>query len=271
MSTTGVMMGIAAGKFLGQMITGGGLGLLGGVSALGKMGGISSTLGKMGGSGIFGGSFGGRGGVFGGRGGGRSGGFGGGGRGGNFGGAEGENNFDGIKDLFSSLGRAKRPAFELTQSIPGRRRYYAAALVDNTGLADLLKEKLPTLEAIDEVKINTVTGSLLVLYHGEEEFMDKFMQQLAEKIFSTAKRPGPALVTTVSDGLAAVGQSIRRNVAEISRKVKEATNGWFDLPSMISLGFIVRGVQKLLLTPELPGGSQLLWWAFSLLRGWRGE
>ena len=73
----------------------------------------------------------------------------------------------------------------------------------------------------------------------------------------------------VEEGLAAVGQNLRRMTGELNQRLKTATRGWLDLPSLFSFLFLIRGVQKMLLLKQLPSGPQLLWWAFSLLRGWR--
>ncbi len=173
-------------------------------------------------------------------------------------------NITGTKIADASKKVASVPLFSLASKISGRRRYYASALVQNDGLAELLEDKLSKLKNIDEVKINTVTGSILLIYHGNEELVDALVDWLSEHIFS----PSPSS-TAVSEGLASIGMSIRRTVASFNTCIKRATNSVFDLSSLLALFFIVGGIKKFLVAPVLPSGVQLIWWAFSLLRGWR--
>ena len=41
------------------------------------------------------------------------------------------------------------------------------------------------------------------------------------------------------------------------------------MSSLASLLFLLRGLRKMLLTGQYPSGSQMLWWAVTLMRGWR--
>ncbi|MGN0941036.1 MAG: HMA2 domain-containing protein [Selenomonadaceae bacterium] len=183
-------------------------------------------------------------------------------------GVAGENMMDYASKAASAVSTVKKvadvPSFSLASRMKGRRRYYAAALVGNGDLADLLAKKLGELKFIDEVTISTVTGSLLIMHHGSEQMMDALADWLAEHIFTPSSSP-----SAVSEGLAAVGMSIRRTVSDLNTRVKKATGSIFDLSSLLAVFFIFNGVKKLLIAPSLPSGSQLMWWAFSLLRGWR--
>lgn len=178
------------------------------------------------------------------------------------------------------LGGAPRggvPALRLARAIPGRRRYYAKSLVGNDGLAAALEDALSKLDCIEEVRANPLSGSLLLVYHGDEARIDAIAERLAKRVFavpSGAVRPGGsgggALPPEGGAGeLAAFGRHIRDTFSSINRHLKTATGGWFDLPSLLSVVFTLRGLQKIVLAKQLPSGPQLLWWAFSILRGWR--
>ena len=180
----------------------------------------------------------------------------------------------GVRRLFcGGAPKCGGPTFKLTRSIPGRRRYYAKALMGNEALAATLEKSLSKLDCIDEVKANPVSGSLLLVYHGDEATIDAIAARLESRVFSVPKRSANADAPTpfegAADGLAAFGKHIHGTFSAINRHMKLATGGWFDLPSLLSLVFTVRGLQKILLTKQLPTGPQLLWWAFSILRGWR--
>lgn len=180
--------------------------------------------------------------------------------------------------LTGGRARGEAPAFALARAIPGRRRYYAKALIGNEALAQAVEKALTKLDCIDEVKANPVSGSLLLIYHGDEAQIDALAAQLAARVFS-APAPKAAMEIGAPDdaachegaaeGLAAFGQSIRGTFNALNHQLKFITKGWLDLPSLLSLVFTVRGLQKILVTKQLPSGPQLIWWAFSLLRGWR--
>ena len=169
--------------------------------------------------------------------------------------------------------KSAAPAFSLARAIPGRRRYYAKALLGNAELAKALEDSLSKLDFVDEVKANPVSGSLLLVYHGDEAQIDAVADRLAGRVFSVPARKvdadAPTPFEDAADGLAAFGQRIHGTFIALNRHMKMATGGWFDLPSLLSLLFTVRGLQKILLAKQLPSGPQLIWWAFSLLRGWR--
>lgn len=162
--------------------------------------------------------------------------------------------------------RSVPAAFTLAHAIPGRRRYYAAALQGNEVLAAQMKERLLAEDGVDGVEINPVTGSLLLFYHGTEAALDRLMEEAAWSFVPPSATP---LRFSGEEGLAAVGQNLRRMTGELNQRLKTATHGWLDLPSLFSFLFLIRGVQKMLLLKQFPSGPQLLWWAFSLLRGWR--
>ena len=170
------------------------------------------------------------------------------------------------------------PAFALKSAVPGRRRYYAAALQGNEELAKLLEKNLGRIAFIDSVKASSVTGSLLVCYTGDEEAVDRLMADLGKRVFGAADHAGFNLPQGLSSllpaagftqPLAELGASIRRTAGAANVWLREKTRGWLDFPSVFALGFIVRGLRKILLYEQRPSGPQMLWWAFSILKGWK--
>ena len=171
------------------------------------------------------------------------------------------------------------PAFALKSAVPGRRRYYAAALQGNEELAKLLEKNLGRIAFVDSVKASSVTGSLLVCYTGDEEAVDSLMADLGKRVFGVkSAKLGFNLPQGLSallpaagtvQPLAELGASIRRTAGAANAWLHEKTRGWLDFPSIFALGFIVRGLRKILLYEQRPSGPQMLWWAFSILKGWK--
>ena len=270
---SGLMIGTALIQSLGSMLSGGASAGMGGGMGMGRSAGMSGLFGMASGMG--------RGGM--GRSSGMSGLFGmmptgmssmfsqGAGRGRGMGMAQ---------DASGSLAVSApaMPAFALKSAVPGRRRYYAAALQGNEELAKLLEKNLGRIAFIDSVKASSVTGSLLVCYTGDEEAVDRLMADLGKRVFGAAEHAGFNLPQGLSSllpaagltqPLAELGASIRRTAGAANVWLHEKTHGWLDFPSVFALGFIVRGLRKILLYEQRPSGPQMLWWAFSILKGWK--
>ena len=110
------------------------------------------------------------------------------------------------------------PAFALKSAVPGRRRYYAAALQGNEELAKLLEKNLGRIAFIDSVKASSVTGSLLVCYTGDEEAVDRLMSDLGKRVFGAAEHAGFKLPQGLSNLLPAAG--LTQPLAELGASIR---------------------------------------------------
>ena len=274
---SGLMIGTALIQGLGSMLSGGASAGMGGGMGMGRSAGMSGLFGMASGMG--------RGGM--GRSSGMSGLFGmmptgmGSGLGSMFGQGAGRGRGKGMEQGASgsvAVSAPALPAFALKSAVPGRRRYYAAALQGNEELAKLLEKNLGRIAFVDSVKASSVTGSLLVCYTGAEEAVDRLMADLGKRVFGAAEHAGfnlPQGLSTLlpaagfTQPLAELGASIRRTAGVANAWLREKTRGWLDFPSVFALGFIVRGLRKILLYEQRPSGPQMLWWAFSILKGWK--
>ena len=161
----------------------------------------------------------------------------------------------------------------LVSSLPGRRRYRMAGMTGDQ--ADMLKENLCKLHFVKTVEASTVTGSLLLLYDEKEAAaLDKIMEKVvsiftgnAVEIQGEAAFIKRAMAMESHVGLAT--RTVRSLMRDISRWLQAGTGGWLDASSLASLVFFFQGIKKMMLTQQFPSGSQMLWWAVSLMRGWR--
>ena len=255
MSGTGMMMGMAAGQALAQMLVGGGSGGRGMMGGRGGMGGMTGMLGSMGR----------------GRSGGQSGLL--------------EGGLDMMKQAGQGMAKAgarlqgmvcpPRPEpFALVSRQPGRRRYRASF---DKGLEETLA-KLASLPFLKEVKASALTGSILFIYEAtevNEEEMDRLAATLREKVFKDNLPPAPPAPPKGGEGMpseahaGAITRSLRGTMRAFSAWIKEHTGGWLDISSAASLFLLLKGFQKMFTTQQFPSGSQMFWWAISLMRGWR--
>lgn len=166
----------------------------------------------------------------------------------------------------------------LVAKTAGRRRYRA---VMSPALAKLLEEKLNKLNFLLSVKINAVSGSLLFTYDTADEVkMDALAAWLKNHVFTLKASTGKNVNDTVINNelepnmpaeahAGSITRSIRNMARSFSAWIKDHTCGWFDISSIASLMFLFRGLRKMILTKQYPSGAQMLWWALSLMRGWR--
>lgn len=164
-----------------------------------------------------------------------------------------------INDLNKEI---EEQSVRLAHAIKGRRRYYVNALRKNARLAAMVTAKLKELPFVKEVTANINTGSLLIVYSCAENIIDDIFNQLKERVFSL----GSKLVELGSGAGSYVGSTLAGLVKEINMWLHQQTQGLLDLKSVVAGLFIVRGLRKVLMG-QRANGPQLLWWAFSLLKG----
>ena len=63
--------------------------------------------------------------------------------------------------------------------------------------------------------------------------------------------------------------SIKNNFTEFNDWIKKQTGGLLDLNMSLAIFFIIRGIRRLVLEKQTPNAWQMIWWAMSILRGWR--
>ena len=158
----------------------------------------------------------------------------------------------------------------LASALPGRRRYRVTGMTVKQ--ARMLEETLGRLSYMKEVRGNENTGSLLLVYEeGAEKKVDDLAKALEKNFFGGALSgeagslpPGPSEAHAGS-----VTRSIRGTARDLSAWIKYNTNGWFDASSLAAVVLFFQGVKKMLSAQQFPSGSQMFWWAVSLMRGWR--
>ena len=150
----------------------------------------------------------------------------------------------------------------LAHAIQGRRRYYVNALKKNAKLAKLVSEKLRELPGVKQVVTNINTGSLLIIYTATEHFIDNVFDQLKKRVFSV----GSKIVELGTDASSFFRSSIVTVVRDVNKWIKTQTQNVLDLKIVIAAVFIIRGIRKVLMG-QRANGPQLLWWAYSLLKG----
>ena len=153
---------------------------------------------------------------------------------------------------------AECPPFTCVHASPGRRRYRTPYLTAAFG--EVLEEYLVRLPFVRAVRANAVAGSILLVYAPEDEAHILVLAEGLAAIFAEGRTPSPP---------ATLAQSVRRSVHDFSGWIQRHTGGALDLSSTVAGIFVLRGIRQLVLGGSAPSGSQMLWWALALMRGWR--
>lgn len=156
---------------------------------------------------------------------------------------------------FSKLYR--KPGFRLVHAIPGRRRYYHDRLLKDAEFASLVEQQLAGVSPLRSFHINPTTGTILLEYTCPDEQINGMMEYLA----TLAGRPDPNAT------YGKVGSDIRRGVGYLNQSIRKNTQFTFDLRTVVSLGLMVWGANKVWSMGERPSGPQMLWWSYSLMKG----
>ncbi|WP_337610533.1 HMA2 domain-containing protein, partial [Mitsuokella jalaludinii] len=99
--------------------------------------------------------------------------------------------------------------------------------------------------------------------------VDALAAWLKEHLFSEMPSAEVACAGLDESHAGKVTRSVRNSGRAFSAWINRHTAGWFDMSSLVSLLFALRGLRKVLMTYSSPSGAQMLWWALSLMRGWR--
>ncbi|EFR39809.1 hypothetical protein HMPREF9162_0267 [Selenomonas sp. oral taxon 137 str. F0430] len=159
--------------------------------------------------------------------------------------------------------------FSCVHASAGRRRYRTPYLTEET--AELLTAGIRTLSFVREIDVNADSGSILFVYHPEDEAHILVLAEELEKIFSKG-HAAPHVGT--------LAQSIRSSVHAFSGWIQAHSGGALDLNSLAAGLFFLIGIRQLVLsnaaanapgspTRTSPSGFQMLWWGLTLMRGWR--
>lgn len=148
------------------------------------------------------------------------------------------------------------------------RRYRAARIAP--AIATALEEHLSSLDFIKDIQVNALSGSILITFDEADCLrVDALAAWLKEHLFSEPSSAEGACAGLDESHAGRVTRSVRNTGRAFSAWINRHTAGWFDMSSLVSLLFALRGLRKVLMTYSSPSGAQMLWWALSLMRGWR--
>jgi hypothetical protein len=174
--------------------------------------------------------------------------------------------------ILASLLKGKRKAgntlpvirgqFEATHSLPGRIRF-RIPLIETKNMTQIesLRKELSKVPDLRSVEINAYSGSILVQYNDQR--LEPYM------ICGILLRVLGLESALESHPESAVQREIRMIGNAINQTVYNSTAGTVDLESAFILLVLSLGLYKIILQKDrsLPGGFNLLWWAYVMVKG----
>ncbi len=166
-----------------------------------------------------------------------------------------------LSKLFASSGQQRkfkgfRGIIEVKHSMPGRIRFCIPVLKMEMEKGHLLEQQLLKAEAIHQIKVNPLLGSLLIVYDAEkldEVTLTGVLAKLLGLEKELEKTPRSVL-----------GQELSKVLKSANTTIYERTDGLLDLNSAIALGFFSMGIWSLIRRSSLlPAGISLLYWAYN--------
>ena len=172
------------------------------------------------------------------------------------------------KKVWNGSCNGSKGAFLLVSQLPGRRRYRIGALVNNKSMADCLAKELKKTAHISKVEVNHLTGSLLLEYSMSEGDMNLIISRLRTKVTNTASC-GCHMGSHAGKSPVLYAANWNNTVEMVNNKVRALTYGWFDMSTLLSVFFLIRGLRKMLLYGQRPSGPTMVWWALHMMKGRR--
>jgi len=143
--------------------------------------------------------------------------------------------------------------------LPGRVRFQADILKNDAKAEKFLGEQLKKVKGISEIRISTVTGSVLI-HFSENKIQPELLYTVLIRLLGLEKELEKTPQPVILKEIRLIGDSINRAVLERSGGIIDL---WTAIP--IVLGAV--GLRKIMAQRLLafPTGFTLVWWSYQAL------
>ncbi|EDS77604.1 conserved hypothetical protein [Clostridium botulinum C str. Eklund] len=169
------------------------------------------------------------------------------------------------KNKSSKLKKINLPNFrgvlEIKHFLSGRIRFYAPILKDNNDLKENILHQFSRISSITSIKINSVTGSILVEYK-QDEIEPMILMGVLLKLMNLEGEIGKESMPFIKKEIINLKESV--NLA-----IYDKTKGIIDGKTSITLLLIILGIYTLKnknrKDVNLPG-LNYIWWAYTSIK-----
>jgi hypothetical protein len=156
-------------------------------------------------------------------------------------------------------------------AIPGRMRLRISSLKGNDDLARPLRERLSSIPGVAHVEVNPVTGSVLVVHHGQEPNAPELVHSLAQGLSPIVGMDTQRLQAYLTHDARQRGsrpflhrESVHGFFSELNASVRSATGG-VELNLLVPALLLLLGIRRLLVDGGLhsPRWYDFMWFGFA--------
>lgn len=156
----------------------------------------------------------------------------------------------------------------ISHYVPGRVRVRIVELKRNESLAQKIRTYASGMELVDNIEVNTLTGSVLVEYDPEKKDDIKNLVQQAKQFNLLPEEIELEQLHKIIDGKEnprEISEEIRFFFSKANDQVKNWTGDRAGLNDLIPLGLFGLGIRSLLIAENITGPPwhTYLWFAFS--------
>jgi hypothetical protein len=143
------------------------------------------------------------------------------------------------------------PLARVVHSIPGRSRLRTQGVKRDAAALSALQSALEDARGVHDVRVNQVTGSVLVEHEGDiNDVLRELERRGALRVENEVREPYLA--------------QIHRALAESDQRLKKVSSGRVDLETLSFMGFVAGGIYQCFNGHGLPAGVTLLRYAVEL-------
>jgi NACalpha-BTF3-like transcription factor len=146
---------------------------------------------------------------------------------------------------------------ETIHALPGRVRFNSPLLEDlQVKTSEKIAAQITNVDGIERVAINRHSGSLLVVYN-PSVIKPFIVHGIVIKLLGLEEAFEKSPVGLVSKEMELIGRSLNQQIVQSS-------GGLMDLRSSLVLSVLTLALYRILIQGDrtLPGGTNLLWWAY---------
>lgn len=146
---------------------------------------------------------------------------------------------------------------EVAHAIPGRIRYNAPLLEDSSdSLRNRIETELTKIEGIDSAQVNPVSGSLILTYD-DAQVKDFVAHGIALKLLGLEEELEHTPESVLLRELKFIGRAV-------DHQIYQSSAGLLDLRTALTMALASIALYRIVVLRDrtLPGGVNLLWWAY---------
>jgi hypothetical protein len=149
----------------------------------------------------------------------------------------------------------------MVHALPGRLRFNSQLLLDlQEKTCKKICEQIKRIEGIESVDINSLTGSLLIVY-STSTIQPFVVHGIVVKVLGLEDELEKSPSGWIAREMDLIGRSL-------NQQIYQSSGGFLDMRSSLMLGILILALYRIVIQGDrtLPGGINLLWWTYVMMQ-----